>query len=139
MKFMVMVKATQQSESGGIPGSAEAREAMTKFNLELIKAGIVKEGGGLAASSKGLRVHFSGEKRTVTDGPFTETKELIAGFWIWECESKEQALEWAKKCPNPMNSDSDIEIREFHRVPYLPEYKSEYIPTCSAPESATPA
>jgi hypothetical protein len=128
MKFMVIVKATNESEAGQ-PGSAEAWAAMKKFNRELIAAGIVKEGGGLAPSSKGMRVHFAGESRSVTDGPFTESKELIAGFWIWECESREQALEWAKKCPNPMEGPSDIEIREFHRVPYLPEYKSEYIPT----------
>ncbi|HEY4372452.1 MAG TPA: YciI family protein [Burkholderiales bacterium] len=128
MKFMVIVKATNQSE-GGSPGSKEAWDAMRAFNRELIKAGIVKEGGGLAASSKGKRVHFSGSNRSITDGPFAETKELIAGFWIWECDSMEQAMEWAKKCPNPMDGPSDIEIREFHRVPYLPEYKTEYIAT----------
>lgn len=110
MKVMVMVKATKSSEEGIMP-STELLDAMTKYNDELIKAGIMLAGEGLHPSSKAVRVHFSGNQRTVTDGPFTETKELIAGFWMWKVSSMDEAIEWVKRCPNPMLEDSDIDIR----------------------------
>ena len=112
MRFMVMVKATKDSEAGKMP-SRELLEAMGKYNEELAKAGILLAGEGLQPSSKGARVRFSGTKRTVVDGPFTETKELVAGFWIWKVKSKEEAIEWVKRCPNPMPTDSEIEIRQI--------------------------
>ena len=112
MRFMVMVKATKESEAGVMP-SQELLAEMGKFNEELVKAGIMLAGEGLHASSKGARVRFSGTKRTVIDGPFAETKELVAGFWIWQVKSKEEAIEWVKKCPNPMREDSEIEIRQI--------------------------
>ena len=112
MRFMVMVKATQDSEAGKMP-SRERLEEMGRFNEELAKAGILVAGEGLQPSSKGARVRFSGKKRTVVDGPFTETKELVAGFWIWKVKSKEEAIEWVKRCPNPMLTDSEIEIRQI--------------------------
>ena len=111
MRFMVMVKASKDSEAGKMP-SRELLEAMGKFNGELAKAGILLAGEGLHPSSKGARVRFSGSKRTVIDGPFTETKELVAGFWLWQVKSKEEAVEWVKRCPNPMPTDSEIEIRQ---------------------------
>ena len=111
MRFMVMVKATKDSEAGKMPGR-ELLEAMGKYNEELAKAGILLAGEGLQPSSKGARVRFSGAKRTVVDGPFTETKELVAGFWLWKVKSKEEAIEWVKRCPNPMPTDSEIEIRQ---------------------------
>ena len=107
---MVMVKATQESEAGKMP-SQQLLTDMMKFNEELVNAGVMLAGEGLHPSSKAKRVHFSGAKRTVTDGPFAETKELIAGYWIWKVNSMEEAVEWVKKCPNPMNGDSDIDIR----------------------------
>lgn len=110
MKVMVIVKATRESEDGIMP-SEELLTDMMQFNEQLVKAGIMLAGDGLHPSSKGARVHFSGKNRTVTDGPFTETKELIAGFWIWQVKSMDEAIEWVKRCPNPMNEDSDIEIR----------------------------
>jgi len=112
MRFMVMVKATKDSEAGKMP-SRELLEAMGKYNEELAKAGILLAGEGLQPSSKGARVRFSGSKRTVVDGPFTETKELVAGFWLWKVKSKEEAIEWVKRCPNPMPTDSEIEIRQI--------------------------
>lgn len=112
MRFMVMVKATKESEAGVLP-SEELIAQMTKYNEELVKAGIMLAGEGLQASSKGARVKFSGEKRVVTDGPFTETKELVAGFWIWQCKTMQEAVEWVKKCPNPMPGESEIEIRQI--------------------------
>jgi hypothetical protein len=113
MRFMVIVKATKNSEAGILP-SPELLNAMGKFNEELMKAGIMLSGDGLQASSKGARVKFSGANRTVTDGPFAETKELIAGFWIWQCKSKQEAIEWVKRCPNPMpGEESEIEIRQL--------------------------
>ena len=116
MRFMVMVKATPNSESGVMP-EPEMFEAMGKFNEELVKAGILKAADGLHPSSKGARVRFSGANRTVIDGPFAETKELVAGFWIWECKSLEEAIAWVKKCPNPMpGEDSDIEIRRIYEA-----------------------
>ena len=111
MRFMILVKATKDSEAGVMPSEKLLTE-MTKYNEELVKAGIMLAGEGLHPSSKGARVRFSGTKRTVIDGPFAETKELIAGFWLWQVKSKEEAIEWVKRCPNPMLEDSEIEIRQ---------------------------
>jgi hypothetical protein len=108
---MVMVKASKDTEAGQLP-SQEMLAAMGKFNEELVKAGVMLAGEGLQASSKGARVKFSGDKRTVIDGPFAETKELIAGFWLWQVKSKEEAIEWVKRCPNPTGDESEIEIRQ---------------------------
>ena len=110
MRVMVIVKATKDSEAGVLP-SKELIEAMGKYNEELVKAGIMLAGEGLKPSSEGKRVRFSGSKRSVTDGPFTETKELIAGYWIWQVRSMEEAVEWLKRCPNPMPGESELEIR----------------------------
>ena len=110
MRFMIIVKASKDSEAGVMPSEKLLAE-MGKFNEELANAGVMLAGEGLQASSKGARVKFSGSKRTVIDGPFAETKELIAGFWIWKVNSMEEAIEWVKKCPNPMNVDSDVDIR----------------------------
>lgn len=110
MRVMVIVKATPESEAGQMP-SEQLLTDMGKFNEELVKAGIMLAGDGLHPSSKAKRVHFSGKKRTVIDGPFTETKELIAGYWIWQVASMAEAVEWVKRCPNPMLSESDIDIR----------------------------
>jgi hypothetical protein len=107
---MVLVKACKASESGVMPVSQKMAE-MGKFNDELIKAGILLVGEGLKPSSTGVRVHFSGNDRIVTDGPFAETKEVVAGYWIWEVKSMEEAVAWVKRCPNPMTEDSDVEIR----------------------------
>ncbi len=115
MRFLVMVKASKESEAGAMP-SRELLMEMGKFNEELVKAGIMKAAEGLHPSSKGVRVRFSGKNRTVIDGPFAETKELVAGFWIWECKSLQEAIEWVKRCPNPMLSESDIEIRPIFEV-----------------------
>ena len=112
MKFMILVKATKDSEDGVLPDEKLLTE-MGKYNEELVKAGIMLAGEGLHPSSKGARVKFSGTKRTVMDGPFTETKELVAGFWLWQVKSKEEAIEWVKRCPNPMPGDSEIEIRQI--------------------------
>ena len=111
MRFMVMVKANEESEAGVLP-SEELLTAMGKYNEELVKAGVMLAGEGLHPSSKGARVRFSGDKRTVIDGPFAETKELVAGFWLFEVKSLEEAIEWVKRCPNPMNGESEIEIRQ---------------------------
>jgi hypothetical protein len=113
MKVMVFVKATEDSESGALP-SLEMMTAMGKFNDELEKAGIMLAAEGLKPSSAGARVRFSGKSRSVIDGPFAETKELVAGYWIWEVGSMQEAIEWVKKCPNPMPGDSDIEIRPVY-------------------------
>jgi hypothetical protein len=110
MRVMVIVKATKDSEAGALP-SKELLTAMGKYNEELVKAGIMLAGEGLQPSRKGKRVRFSGEKRTVIDGPFAETKELIAGYWIWQVRSMEEAVEWLKRCPNPMPGESEVEIR----------------------------
>ena len=112
MKVMVFVKATNDSEAGVMP-SAELMTAMGNYNEQLIKAGIMLDAGGLKPTSQGARVRFSGSERSVTDGPFTETNELVAGFWIWQVESMQEAIDWVKKCPNPMLTDSDVEIRPF--------------------------
>jgi hypothetical protein len=111
MRFMVIVKATPESEAGELP-STELLEAMGKYNEELAKAGIMLAGEGLHPSSKGARVRFKGSERSVVDGPFAETKELIAGFWLWEVRSMDEAIEWVKRCPNPMEGESEIEIRQ---------------------------
>ena len=110
MRYMVLVKATKDSEAGVMP-EAKLFEEMGRYNEELVNAGIMLGGEGLQPSSKGARVRFSGDKRTVVDGPFAETKELIAGFWIWKVNSLQEAIDWVKRCPNPMNEDSDIELR----------------------------
>jgi hypothetical protein len=111
MKFMILVKATRDSEAGIMPGT-DLLTRMGAYNEELVKAGVLLAGEGLQPSSKGARVKFSGDKRTVLDGPFTETKELIAGFWLFQVKSREEAIEWVKRCPNPMNGESEIEIRQ---------------------------
>ncbi|MDX5371205.1 MAG: YciI family protein [Pseudomonadaceae bacterium] len=112
MRFMVIVKATADSEAGVMP-SEELLAAMGKYNEELVAAGIMKAGEGLHPSSRGVRVQFSGDRRSVVDGPFAETKELIAGFWIWEVASLAECIDWVKRCPNPMPGDSEIEIRQI--------------------------
>ena len=111
MRVMVIVKATKESEAGVMP-STKLLADMGKFNEELVKAGIMLAGGGLQPSSKGKRVRISGEKRTVIDGPFSETKELIAGYWLWQVRSMEEAVEWVKRCPNPHLGEGEIEIRQ---------------------------
>jgi hypothetical protein len=108
---MVMVKATKESEAGVLPDQKLLAD-MGKFNEELVKAGVMLAAEGLQASSKGARVRFSGTKRTVIDGPFTETKELVAGFWLWQVKSLDEAIEWVKRCPNPHHGESEIEIRQ---------------------------
>jgi hypothetical protein len=115
MRFMVMVKATKDSEAGNMP-SEELLSAMAKYNEELVKAGIMLDGNGLQPSSKGARVRFSGANRAVIDGPFAETKELVAGYWLWQCKSLAEAIEWVKRCPNPMNEDSEIEVRQVFEL-----------------------
>ena len=116
MKFMIMVKATKDSEAGVMPSEKLLAE-MGKFNEELVKAGVMLAGEGLHPSSKGARVRFSGAKRSVIDGPFAETKELVAGFWIWQVKSKEEAIEWVKRIPNPMpGSETEVEIRQVFEV-----------------------
>ena len=110
MRFMVMVKANKDSEAGVMP-STELLAAMGNFNEEMVKAGVMKAGEGLQPSAKGARIRYTGKAPQVIDGPFTETKELVAGFWIWQVRSMEEALEWVKRCPNPMPEDSEIEIR----------------------------
>jgi hypothetical protein len=125
MRFMVLVKATKESEAGVLP-SEELLTAMGNFNEELVKAGIMLAGEGLQPSSKGARIRFSGTKRTVIDGPFAETKELIAGFWLWQVKSREEAIEWVKRCPNPMPGESEIEIRQvFESVDFGDEFTPE--------------
>jgi len=126
---MIIVKATKDSEAGALP-SEELLTAMGKYNEELAKAGIMLAGDGLQPSSKGARVRFSGPKRTVVDGPFAETKELIAGFWLWKVKSKEEAIEWVRRCPNPMPGDSEIEIRQVFEAEdfgeqFTPELKEQ--------------
>jgi hypothetical protein len=115
MRFMVIVKATKDSEAGVMP-SEELLSAMAKFNEEMVKAGIMLDGSGLQPSSKGARIRYSGDKRTVIDGPFAETKQLIAGFWIIQVKSKAEAIEWMKRCPNPYSEDGDIEIRQLFEL-----------------------
>jgi hypothetical protein len=115
MRFMVMVKANRETEQGIMP-STELLTAMGKYNEELVKAGIMLAGEGLQPSSKGARIRFSGDKRTVVDGPFAETKELVAGFWIFQVKSLAEAIEWVKRCPNPTGEESEIEIRQIYEI-----------------------
>lgn len=124
MRFMVMVKATADSEAGVMP-STELLAAMGRYNEELVKAGIMQAGEGLQPSSKGARVRFSGKDRHVIDGPFAETKELVAGFWIWKCASLQEAIEWVKRCPNPMPTESEIEIRQIFEAE---DFGAEFTP-----------
>jgi len=112
MRFMVLVKATRDSEAGVMP-SEQLLADMGRYNEELVKAGVMQAGEGLHPSSKGARVRFSGKSRSVIDGPFAETKELVAGFWIWQCASLQEAIDWVKRCPNPMPGESEIEIRQI--------------------------
>jgi hypothetical protein len=126
MRFMVIVKATKSSEAGALP-SEELLTEMGNYNEELTKAGVMIAGEGLHPSSKGARVRFAGAKRTVIDGPFAETKELVAGFWLWKCASLQEAIEWAKRCPNPMpGEEAEIEIRQvFEADDFGPEFTPE--------------
>jgi hypothetical protein len=125
MRFMILIKATKDSEAGKMP-SQQLLADMGKFNEELVKAGIMQAGEGLQPSSKGARVKFTGGKRIVTDGPFTETKELIAGFWIWKCKSKQEAIDWVKRCPDPMpGEESEIELRQIFEAE---DFGAEFTP-----------
>ena len=131
MRFMVMVKATKESEAGVMPSEKLLAE-MGKFNEELVKAGVMLAGEGLHPSSKGARVRFSGNKRTVIDGPFAETKELVAGFWLLQVKSKEEAIEWIKRCPNPFEGgESEIEIRQIFEAE---DFGAEFTPELRAQE-----
>jgi hypothetical protein len=124
MRFMVMVKATRDSEAGVMPSEQMLAE-MGQFNEELVKAGVMQAGEGLQPSSKGARVRFSGKDRKVIDGPFAETKELVAGFWIWQCASLKEAIDWVKRCPNPMPGESEIEIRQIFEAE---DFGAEFTP-----------
>ena len=125
MRFMVLIKADKNSEAGVLPDEKLLTD-MLHYNEKLVKAGVMLAGEGLHPSSKGARVRFSGDKRTVIDGPFAETKELIAGFWIWQLNSLEEAIEWVKLCPNPHNADTEIEIRQiFEAEDFGPEFTPE--------------
>jgi hypothetical protein len=124
MRFMVMIKADKDTEAGVLPSEKLLAE-MGKYNEELVKAGVMLAGEGLQPSSKGARVRFSGDQRTVIDGPFTETKELIAGFWMFQVKSKEEAIEWVKRCPNPLQGDSEIEIRQVYEAE---DFGAEFTP-----------
>ena len=124
MRFMVIIKANKDSEAGVMPSEKILTE-MGKFNEELVKAGVMLAGEGLQPSSKGARVRFSGTKRTVIDGPFTESKELIGGFWLWQVKSKEEAIEWVKRCPNPFDGESEIEIRQVFEAS---DFGAEFTP-----------
>jgi hypothetical protein len=125
MRFLVMVKATKDSETGALP-DMKLLEEMGKYNEELVKAGVMLAAEGLHPSSKGARVRFSGPRRTVIDGPFSETKELVAGFWLFQVKSLEEAIEWVKRCPNPMPTESEIEIRQvFEPDEFGPEFTPE--------------
>ena len=130
MRVMVMVKATADSEAGAMP-SEELLAAMGAFNEELVKAGVMLAGEGLHPSAKGKRVRFSGRQRTVIDGPFAETKELVAGFWLWQVKSMEEAIEWVRRCPNPMPTKSEIEIRPVFEAE---DFGAEFTPELRAQE-----
>ncbi len=130
MRFMVMVKASAESEAGVMP-SEQLLTEMGKFNEELVKAGVMLAGEGLQPSSKGARVRFSGSERTVIDGPFVETRELVAGFWLLQVKSKEEAIEWIKRCPNPMPGESEIEIRQVFEAE---DFGAEFTPELRAQE-----
>jgi hypothetical protein len=124
MKVMVIVKASEESEAGVMPGD-ELLTAMGRYNEELVEAGVMLAGEGLHPSSRGVRIHFDGDRRTVTDGPFAETKELIAGFWLWQVGSMEEAVAWAKRCPSPMAGESQLEIRPLFEAD---DFGEEYTP-----------
>lgn len=124
MRFMIIIKATKDSEAGVMPSESLLAE-MGKFNEELVKAGVLLAGDGLHPSSKGTRVKFTGNKRTVIDGPFAETKELIAGYWLWQVNSMEEAIEWVKRCPNPHNEEGEIEIRQVFEAE---DFGTEFTP-----------
>ena len=130
MRVMVCVKATKESEAGVMPKEQMFKE-MLAYNEQLVKAGIMLAGDGLQPTSKAKRVHFKGDKRTVVDGPFTETKEIIAGYWIWQVKNMDEAIEWVKRCPNPMESESDIDIRPFFEVE---DFGAELTPELRAQE-----
>jgi len=131
MRFMVMVKATKNSEAGAMP-SEELLAAMGKFNEELVKAGVMLAAEGLKPSANGKRVKFGAGKRMVVDGPFAETKELVAGFWLWQCKSMDEAVEWVKRCPDPMpGEESEIEIRQVFEAE---DFGAEYTPELRAQE-----
>jgi hypothetical protein len=139
MRFMVIVKATPESEKEGALPDPDLMAQMGKFNEELIKAGVVLAMDGLQPSSKGARVKFSGKSRTVIDGPFTEAKELVAGFWLWQVKSLEEAIEWVKRCPNPHAVDSEIEIRQvFEMEDFAPILSEEQIQYKIAKRAALP-
>ncbi|HVY22659.1 MAG TPA: YciI family protein [Steroidobacteraceae bacterium] len=131
MRFMVIVKASKASERGEMP-SQKLLTDMGNFNEQLVKAGIMLAGEGLHPTSKGVRVQFSGSKRTVVDGPFAETKELIAGYWIWQCKSRDEAIEWVKRCPNPHEEDCEIEIRQIFEAG---DFGEEFTPELQAQEA----
>jgi hypothetical protein len=124
MRFMVMIKANEDTEAGVLP-SEELLTEMGKYNEELVKAGVLLAGEGLQPSSKGARVRFSGAERTVIDGPFTEAKELIAGFWLIQVASKDEAIEWVKRCPNPLDGEAEIEIRQVFEAE---DFGAEFTP-----------
>jgi len=131
MRFMVVVKATKNSEAGMLP-TKDLLAAMGRFNDELVKAGVMLAGEGLHPSAKGKRVKFAAGKRTVVDGPFAETKELIAGFWLWQCKSMDEAVEWVKRCPDPMpGEESEIEIRQVFEAE---DFGAEFTPELRAQE-----
>jgi len=130
MRFMIIVKATKDSEAGIMPDEKLLTE-MGKYNEELVRAGVMLAGEGLHPSSRGARVRFSGTQRTVVDGPFAETKELIAGFWLWQVKSLEEAIEWVKRCPNPMPGESEIEIRQVFEAE---DFGEEFTPELRAQE-----
>ena len=132
MKVMVMVKATTDSEAGAMP-STELLEAMGKFNEELVNAGVMLAGEGLHPSSRGVRIAFDGPQRRVIDGPFAETRELVAGFWLWQVRSLDEAVEWAKRCPNPMPGPSELEIRPIFEAE---DFGAEFTPELRAQEEA---
>ena len=132
MKVMVMVKATTDSEAGAMP-STELLEAMGKFNEELVNAGVMLAGEGLHPSARGVRVAFDGPQRRVIDGPFAETRELVAGFWLWQVRSLDEAIEWAKRCPNPMPGPSELEIRPIFEAE---DFGAEFTPELRAQEEA---
>ncbi len=130
MRFMILLKADKNTEAGVMPDEKLLTE-MGKFNEELVQAGVMLAGEGLHPSSRGARVRFSGGKRTVIDGPFTETKELIAGFWLWQVKSKEEAIEWVKRCPNPLQGEAEIEIRQVFEAD---DFGAEFTPELRAQE-----
>jgi len=130
MRVMILIKADKSTEAGVMPDQKLLAE-MGKFNEELVKAGVMLAGEGLHPSSKGARVRFSGEKRTVIDGPFAETKELIAGFWLWQVKSMDEAIQWVKRCPNPLPGESEIEIRQVFEAE---DFGAEFTPELRAQE-----